>query len=136
MRNFPRRSRSVLLPKAGAMKARPGVIDTATADGLLTMLRSRSSKEQRFERLIDVHPEADLKKRSVRGLTASVVAEGIDFVLRIASMSILARLLLPEYFGLLTMVMVVTAVADRLKDLGLTVATIQRKTITHEEVST
>jgi PST family polysaccharide transporter len=100
------------------------------------MLKSRSTKEDRFQRLIEVHADEDLKKRSVRGLTASVVAEGIDFVLRVGSMSILARLLLPEYFGLLTMVMVVTAVADRLKDLGLTVATIQRKTITHEEVST
>jgi PST family polysaccharide transporter len=77
-----------------------------------------------------------LKKRSVRGFTTSLVGEGIDFVLRVGSMSILARMLLPEYFGLLTMVMVVTAVVDRLKDLGLTVVTIQRKTITHEEVST
>ena len=111
-------------------------MDSARGEGLLMSLKSRSTKELRFQRLIEVHADEDLKKRSVRGLTASVVAEGIDFVLRVGSMSILARLLLPEYFGLLTMVMVVTAVADRLKDLGLTVATIQRKAITHEEVST
>jgi O-antigen/teichoic acid export membrane protein len=128
--------RSVLLQKAGAMKARPDLIDSARGDGLLMTLKSRSTKENRFHRLVEVHADEDLKKRSVRGLTASVVAEGIDFALRVGSMSILARLLLPEYFGLLTMVMVVTAVADRLKDLGLTVATIQRRTITHEEIST
>jgi O-antigen/teichoic acid export membrane protein len=99
------------------------------------MLKSRSSKEERFRRLTEAHDVGDLKKRSVRGFAASVAGEGIDFVLRVGSMSILARMLAPEDFGLLTMVMVVTAVVDRLKDLGLTVATIQRKTITHEDVS-
>ena len=103
---------------------------------LLMTLKSRSSKEDRFRRLTETHDESDFKKRSVRGFTASVAGEAADFVLRVGSMSILARMLLPEYFGLLTMVMVVTAVVDRLKDLGLTVVTIQRKSITHEEVST
>jgi PST family polysaccharide transporter len=108
----------------------------AGAERLRIMLKSRSSKEDRFLRLTQTHDASDFKKQSVRGLTASVVGEGIDFVLRIGSMSLLARMLLPEYFGLLTMVMVVTSIVDRLKDLGLTIVTIQRKTITHEEVST
>jgi O-antigen/teichoic acid export membrane protein len=97
---------------------------------------SLSSKEDRFRKLTEFHGETGFKKRSVRGLTASIAGEGIDFLLRIGSISILARLLMPEYFGLLTMVTVVTVVAERFKDLGLTAATIQRGTITHEEVST
>jgi O-antigen/teichoic acid export membrane protein len=118
------------------MTQTPEFLEGGQTDGILTTLKSRSSKEERFRRLIETHDEQDLKKRSVRGFTASVIGEGIDFVLRIAAMSILARILLPEYFGLITMVMVVTTVVDRLKDLGLSVATIQGKTITHEEVST
>jgi len=127
--------RSILLSQAGAMTTGQKFVDGAAAR-LLEALKSRSSKEERFRRLTETNGDSDLKKRSVRGFTTSLVGEGIDFVLRVGSMSILARMLLPEYFGLLTMVMVVTAVVDRLKDLGLTVVTIQRKTITHEEVST
>jgi O-antigen/teichoic acid export membrane protein len=100
------------------------------------MLQSVPSKEARFLRLTQSHADSDLKKRTVRGLTASVIGESINFILRVGSMAILARMLVPEYFGLITMVMVVTTVVDRLKDLGLTTATIQRQTLTHEEVST
>ena len=100
------------------------------------MLQSLTSKEARFLRLTPSHADVELKKRTVRGLTASITGEGIIFVLRVASIGILARLLIPEYFGLITMVMVVTSIVERLKDLGLANATIQRKTITHEEVST
>jgi len=121
---------------AGVMTTHQNLIDGAKAEGFLVLLKSRSNKEDRFRRLIEVQGESDLKKRSVRGFTASVAGEGIDFVLRVGSISVLARMLLPEYFGLITMIMVVTSVVDRLKDLGLTVVTIQRKTITHEEVST
>ena len=58
-----------------------------------------------------------------------------DFALRIGSTAILARLLLPEYFGLVMMVMAVTAVADQFRDLGLSTVTVQRKEITHEEIT-
>jgi PST family polysaccharide transporter len=100
------------------------------------MLQSVSSKEARFLRLTQFHVDSDLKKRTVRGLTSSLIGEGINFFLRVGSMAILARMLVPEYFGLITMVMVVTTVVERLKDLGLTTATIQRQSLTHEEVST
>src|SRR5688572_23887625 len=115
------------------MMLRLPTLDTSkTGEGL--QILERPDKEERFLKVTEVH-ESDFKRRSVLGLTTSVLAEAVDFVLRIGSMSILARLLIPEYFGLITMVMVVTAVAERVKDLGLTTATIQQKTITHEEVS-
>src|SRR4030095_1616010 len=116
------------------MRAHPDHI--GRAKGLLTELKSRSSKEDRFRRLTEAQDKSDFKRQSVSGFTASVTGEAVDFVLRVGSMSILARMLLPEYFGLLTMVVVVTAVVDRLKDLGLTVVTIPPTTITHDEVST
>jgi O-antigen/teichoic acid export membrane protein len=100
------------------------------------MPKPLSRREERFLKLTEFHTERGFKKRSVRALTASIAGECLDFLLRVGSISILARLLMPEYFGLLTMVTVVTTVAERFKDLGLTVATIQKKDITHEEVST
>jgi PST family polysaccharide transporter len=65
-----------------------------------------------------------------------MAAESIDFVLRLGSAIALARLLVPEYFGLIGMVTAITVVAEYFKDLGLTTATVQSPTITHEEVST
>jgi len=63
-------------------------------------------------------------------------AQGVEFVLRLGSIIVLARLLVPEQFGLIAMVTAITTVAERFKDLGLSVATIQRKDITHDQVST
>src|SRR5688572_12936945 len=100
------------------------------------MLQTISSKEARFLKLTTFDTNSDFKKRTVRGLTTSIGGEGVLFVVRVASIAILARLLIPEYFGLLTMVMVVTSIVERLKDLGLANATIQRISLTHDEVST
>ena len=66
----------------------------------------------------------------------ALVAECIDFAIRFGSVAVLARLLVPEYFGLLSMVTAITSIAERFKDLGLSSATIQKKEITHEQVST
>jgi len=92
----------------------------------------------RFERLIGgsrVIP-GDFKARAVRGSAFLMAAEGVEVLLRVGSMAILARLLVPEHFGLVGMVTALTAVAERFKDVGLSVATVQRKEITHEQVST
>ncbi|MEX5707191.1 lipopolysaccharide biosynthesis protein [Parafrankia sp. FMc6] len=48
---------------------------------------------------------------------------------------ILARLLSPDAYGLVGMVLAISALADQLTDLGLSQAVIQRKTITHSQVS-
>ena len=60
---------------------------------------------------------------------------GIGFVLRIGATAILARLLIPEHFGLISMVTALTAIAESFKDFGLSTATIQQKEITHEQVT-
>jgi O-antigen/teichoic acid export membrane protein len=92
---------------------------------------------ERFSHLVDGDAVAtNLKRKSVRGGAVAMVAECTDFAIRLGSVAVLARLLVPEYFGLLSMVTAITSIAERFKDLGLSNATVQKKEITHEQVST
>lgn len=77
----------------------------------------------------------DLNRKAVRGGATVMGAEIGASLLRIGSMAILARLLLPEDFGLLAMVTSLTVFAERFKDMGLGDATVQAKDINHEQVS-
>jgi len=78
----------------------------------------------------------DLKERTLRGGFAKVCAQGVSFILRIGSLMVLARLLDPKDFGLVGMVTAVTGVFSLFKDAGLSLSTVQRATITNEQVST
>jgi O-antigen/teichoic acid export membrane protein len=78
----------------------------------------------------------DLKAKTIRGGFAKVCAQAASFVLRIGSLMALARLLTPQDFGLVGMVTVVTGVFGLFKDAGLSMATVQRATISDEQVST
>jgi len=82
------------------------------------------------------HLQEDLKGRSVRGGALSVVAQVTQVLLQSISTVLLARLLTPVDFGLVAMVTAITAIAAGFADLGLTEATIQRKEISHNQVST
>lgn len=94
------------------------------------------NKAERFSRLTCTQElRRDLRASAVRAAAFTWAAGAVDFVLRIGSTAILARLILPEHFGLVMMVMAVTAIADQFRDLGLSTVTVQRKEITHEEVS-
>jgi O-antigen/teichoic acid export membrane protein len=77
----------------------------------------------------------DLRGRSVRAAAFTWTAGVGDFALRFGSTAILARLVIPEHFGLVMMVSAVTAVADQFRDLGLSTVTVQRKELTHDETS-
>ncbi|HUU43230.1 MAG TPA: lipopolysaccharide biosynthesis protein, partial [Planctomycetota bacterium] len=81
------------------------------------------------------HLGADLKGRSVRGGTLSVTARVTAFLLRMGSLAVLARLLTPADFGLIAMVTAVIGFMVLFKDLGLSYATIQKKDLTHPQVS-
>jgi len=78
----------------------------------------------------------DLKGHSVRGGVLSVVAQVSQVLVQSVSTIVLARLLTPTDFGLVAMVNAVIVIASGFADLGLTEATIQRKNITHRQVST
>jgi O-antigen/teichoic acid export membrane protein len=81
-------------------------------------------------------PLTDLKRRSVRGGFATVLAQGVKFVIQTATTMVLARLLSPQDFGLQGMVVVVTGFLSLFQDAGLGMATIQRLEVTHEQTST
>jgi PST family polysaccharide transporter len=66
----------------------------------------------------------------------SVVAQVAQVLVQSIATMVLARLLTPTDFGLVAMVTAVTAIAAGFADLGLTEATIQRKEISHNQVST
>ena len=60
---------------------------------------------------------------------------GGEFILRLVSMAILARMLAPESFGLVGMVMALTAIAGQFGQLGLSTVTVQRREINEGEVT-
>jgi O-antigen/teichoic acid export membrane protein len=78
----------------------------------------------------------DLKERSLRAASIKIFAQGVNFLIRVGSLMILARLLDPKDFGLVGMVTAVIGVFGIFKDAGLSMVTIQRPTISNEEVST
>jgi len=78
----------------------------------------------------------DLKQRTLRGGLARLCAQAANLLLRLVSLTILARLLDPKDFGLVGMVTAVIGVFDLLKDFGLSAAAVQRPTITEEQSST
>ena len=65
----------------------------------------------------------------------TIVAQGMRFAIRMVSTVVLARMLTPEDFGLIAMVTALTGFAMIFRDLGLSMATIQSSTISHQQVS-
>jgi len=82
------------------------------------------------------HLGQNLAGKSIQGGMTTLSAQAIRFVLQLAGTMVLARLLTPSDYGLIGMVMVVVSFAVMFKDAGLTMATIQRETISHEQIST
>src|SRR5262245_55314580 len=94
------------------------------------------TKAERFQRLTcTAKIRGDLRTKSVRAATFAWTAGVGYFVLRFGSTAILARLVLPEHFGLVMMITAVTSIADQFRDLGLSTVTVQRSEITYEEIS-
>jgi O-antigen/teichoic acid export membrane protein len=77
----------------------------------------------------------DLGRRALRGGIVSLVIQYGNGVLQIAAAIILARRLVPEDFGLVAIVAVLTSFAPFLIDFGLGDATAQRSKITPAQVS-
>ncbi len=82
------------------------------------------------------HLKADLKGRSVKGGSITIVAQIVKLFLQIGSSVFLARLLTPNDFGLIAMVAVLTSFVLIFKDMGLSMATVQRAEINHGQIST
>jgi O-antigen/teichoic acid export membrane protein len=77
-----------------------------------------------------------LKEKTIRAGFVKAWSQAGMFLLRIGTLMVLARLLEPKDFGLVAMVTVVTGVFQLFQDAGLSLATVQRPTITNDQIST
>lgn len=82
------------------------------------------------------HLQTTLKRRSVLGGITTLVAQVLKFTLTLVSNIVLARMLTPADFGLVGMVTAVIGFVQIFKDLGLSMAVVQKEDINHEQVST
>jgi O-antigen/teichoic acid export membrane protein len=93
---------------------------------------SEASARRTFAR-----PASDeLKRKSVRGGFVAVAAQGVKVLLQTGTLMVLARLLSPDDFGLAGMAATLTGFLSLFKDAGLSGATVQRRDVTHEQIST
>jgi O-antigen/teichoic acid export membrane protein len=81
------------------------------------------------------HDLHDLKGKTARGALVSAFSQGANFVVRIGSMVVLARILSPADFGLVAMVTAFTGFLGLFRDAGLSMATVQRASISREQTS-
>jgi PST family polysaccharide transporter len=82
------------------------------------------------------HLQSDLRGRAVRGAGAAIFARVSIYGINMISVVILARLLAPEDFGLVTMVTAPCMLLMDFGNMGLTDATIQSQEINHKQIST
>ena len=92
------------------------------------------SDSERFLR-VD-HLTGDLRGRSLRGGAVTLVSQAAKFIFTLVSMAILARMLTPEDFGLIAMGTVIIGFTSVFKDMGLSMATVQRPDVRHTQIST
>jgi PST family polysaccharide transporter len=78
----------------------------------------------------------DLRARTLRGGFAKICSQVANLSLRLGSLMVLARLLDPKDFGLVAMVTVVTGALNLFRDFGLSTVTVQRTSVTKQELST
>ncbi len=78
----------------------------------------------------------ELKRKSVRGGFVAVAAQGGKVLLQTGTLILLARLLSPDDFGLTGMAATLTGFLSLFRDAGLSAATVQRREVTHEQIST
>jgi PST family polysaccharide transporter len=107
--------------------------DSTEANSETAVSRQRS---QDLQGLLGVPSSTEFKGRSVRGGAATVLGQGVSMALQIGTTFVLARLLSPTDYGLQGMVLTLTAFFSLFRDAGLSTATVQRETLTREQIST
>jgi PST family polysaccharide transporter len=78
-------------------------------------------------------PPGDLGDRAARGTGVTLAVQALRMVVQFGSVLALARLLVPEDFGLVAMVMAVIVFADLIRDFGLSTAAIQAPSLSSAE---
>ena len=116
---------------------------TNAEDVLVSVTRPERTEGDRPSKAIDPnekhlgtdHLLGDLKGRTISGTFITIASQGTQFLLNLASIMAMARLLAPKDFGLYAMVTTVMGFLWMFQDAGLSTATVQRQEITHAQVS-
>src|SRR5207237_617110 len=82
------------------------------------------------------HLKKNLGARSARGGVVTVTAQVLKFVLSTAATIVLARLLTPQDYGLIGMVVILTSFVGMFQYMGLSTATMRWAELNHQQVST
>ena len=77
----------------------------------------------------------ELKGKSVRSGAITLTAQAATTFIHMASVVVLARLLTPNDYGIVTMVTAVIGFIELFRELGLSSATVRTRGITHDQVS-
>jgi PST family polysaccharide transporter len=98
------------------------------------MIEARARGSHRMFDMQHVH--RDLRRHSVRGAVATLLSQAGLFCIQVVGLAVLARLLVPADFGVFGKTVALTGFITVLRTGGLSLATVQRAEITHEQVST
>ncbi|HET6806883.1 MAG TPA: lipopolysaccharide biosynthesis protein [Frateuria sp.] len=82
------------------------------------------------------HLHQDLRKRSVRGAAVTISSQAARLLMQVGGMALLARLLLPQDFGVYGKTIALTGFITVIQTGGLSLATVQQAKISHGQVST
>jgi PST family polysaccharide transporter len=113
----------------------PSSLKTKLAGKSSTMSKNRSGNTSQ-EYFDTEHLTTAIASRTARGGVVTIVSHGLKFALSIVATAVLARLLTPKDYGLIGMVAVFTGFVAMFKDLGLSLATVQRAEISYDQIST
>jgi O-antigen/teichoic acid export membrane protein len=98
--------------------------------------QQQSVSDQRNDHFRTDHLQADLGARSARGGAVTLAAQVLKFVISTAATIALARLLTPQDYGLIGMVVILTNFVSMFQYLGLSTATMRWSELNHQQVST
>ena len=104
--------------------------------GIRILAIQKATQEKRKDFFATEYLNHGLKERSIKGGVVTIIVQGINFLLKMISTVVLARILTPADFGLIAMVTTITAFAMMFGELGLSAATVQKSEINHDQVST
>lgn len=96
-------------------------------------IRQTTSKQDYF----DIgHIKSDLKNKAFQGATAAIFSQVSIYLIQMAGVMVLARILTPEDFGLVAMVTAIDVFVRMFRNLGLMDAIVQKEEINQKQVST
>src|SRR6266481_6210894 len=117
------------IPESEVLPNRAGPVETTAQD------HSSKGIDANERHLSTDHLLTNLRQRTISSGLVTTAAQGAQFFLNLGYIMVLARLLVPQEFGLVAMVTTVTGFLRIFQDAGLSMATVQRQEITHAQVS-